>query len=242
MSSTEIVMGSETNIEEQPKPKTRKTRMVLGIVIFIVGLLVLAGGISVFVYNLDTDSEGYAYSNVYHVNTSAYAFTLYMNQYKPSTWSFLGVENVAQMKFIVKATNSTKELFTGVATTSACEPYRQSFECEIPTYWYWIAELYYAEIYINTSVFEGVGAPLALPQEQTFWRASAHSTSNAEMTYLPLHEPHLWFIMNLDGSKNITADIQIAFKSPILTSLPFILLPLGIVLAGVGVYLLRRKK
>jgi len=48
--------------------------------------------------------------------------------------------------------------------------------------------------------------------------------------------------MNLDGSKNISADIQIAFKSPILTVLPFVLLPLGIVLAVEGIYLLRRKK
>jgi hypothetical protein len=242
MSSTEITMGSETNIEEQPKPKTRKTRMILGIVIFIVGLLVLAGGISVFVYNLDTDSEGYAYSNVYHVNTSAYAFTSYMNEFKVSAWGFLGVENIAQMKFIVKATNSTKELFTGYATTAESESYRKSFECEIPTYWRWFAESYYAEILINTTVFEGIGAPSSLPQAQTFWRASAHSTSTAEMTYLPLHERYIWFIMNLDGSKNVTADIQIAFKSPILTSLPFILLPLGIVFVGAGVYLLRRKK
>jgi hypothetical protein len=242
MSNAEIVMGSETNIEEQPKPKTRKTRMILGIVIFIVGLLVLAGGISVFVYNLDTDNEGYTDSNIYHVNTSAYAFTLYMNKYEPSAWSFLGVENVAKLKFIVKATNSTKELFTGYATTAESESYRKSFECEIPTYWHWYAESYYAEILINTTVIEGTGAPPTLPQAQTFWRASAHSTSTAEMTYLPLHEQHIWFIMNLDGSKNITADIQIAYKSPSLSTLPFVLLPLGIVLVGAGVYLLRRKK
>jgi choline-glycine betaine transporter len=59
--------------------------MVLGIVIFVLALVVLAGGISVFMYNQDTDSEGYVYSNVYHVNTSTYAFTLYMNQFKLST-------------------------------------------------------------------------------------------------------------------------------------------------------------
>jgi len=62
------------------------------------------------------------------------------------------------------------------------------------------------------------------------------------MTYLPLHEQYIWFIMNLDGTKNITADIQIAFKSPILTILPFILLPLGLILVIGGVYPLIRKK
>jgi len=184
----------------------------------------------------------WVYSNVYHVNTSTYAFKLYMNEFKLSTWGFLGAGNVAQMKFIVKATDPTRELFTGYATTTDSDPYRRSFQCEIPTYWHWIVESYYAEIFINTTVIEGVGAPTSLPQTQTFWLTSAHSNSIAEMTYLPLHEQHSWFIMNLDGSKNITADIQIAFKSPILTVLPFILLPLGIVLAAGGLYLLRRKK
>jgi hypothetical protein len=235
-------MDSETNNEEYQKPKTRKKRMVLGIVIFIMAFVVLAGGISVFIYNQDTDSEGYVYSNVYHVNTTTYAFTLYMNELKLSTWGFLGAANVAQMKFIVKATDSTRELFTGYATTAASEPYRQGFQCEIPTYWHWITEPYYAEIFINTTVIEGADAPPSLPQTQTFWLTSTHSNNTAEMTYLPQHEQHIWYIMNLDGSKNVTADIQIAFKSPILTVLPFILLPLGLILAAGAVYLLRRKK
>jgi hypothetical protein len=235
-------MDSETNNAEHHKPKTSKKRLILGIVIFVMSFLVLAGGISVFIYNQGTDSDGWIYSNVYHVNTSAYAFTLYMNEFKLSTWGFLGAGNVAQMKFIVKATAPSRELFTGYATTKASESYLQSFECEIPTYWQWWAEPYYAEILLNTTTIAGTGAPASLPVAQTFWLAQAHSNSIAEMTYLPLHEQHIWFIMNLDGSKNITADIQIAFKSPILTVLPFVLLPLGIVLVAGGVYLLRRKK
>ena len=146
------------------------------------------------------------------------------------------------MKFIVKATDPTKELFTRCATTADSEPYRRSFQCEIPTYWRWIAESYYAEILLNTTVIEGVSVPSSLPQTQTFWLTTAHSNSTAEMTYLPQHEQHIWYIMNLDGSKNITADIQIAFKSPILIVLPFVLLPPGIVLVVEGVYRLRRKK
>jgi hypothetical protein len=235
-------MDPETNTIEPQRQKPRKRRLVLAIVIFVLALLVLAGGISIFIYNQDTDSEGWVYSNVYHVNTSAYAFALYMNEYKLSAWSFLGAGNIAQMKFIVKATDPTKELFTGYATTKASEPYLQSFECEIPTSWHWWAEPYYAEILLNTTVIAGTGAPASLPQTQTFWLTSAHSKSTADMTYLPLHEQHIWSIMNLDGSKNITADIQIAFRSPILTVLPFVFLPLGIVLVGGGVYLLRRKK
>lgn len=49
--------------------------------------------------------------------------------------------------------------------------------------------------------------------------------------------------MNSDGSQNIAADIQIGFKSPILTILPLIFLPLGLVLfaGGAALLFIRRK-
>lgn len=235
-------MEPEPTVETPKKPKTSKKRLILAGVLLVIGFLVLSAGASILYYNQGTDSEGYVYSNVYHVNTTAYAFTLYMNEYKMSTWGWLGPENIAQIKYIVRNQNPTKELFTGYATTAQSEQYRKSFQCEIPTYWYWSVEPYYAEIYINTTVINGTGAPATLPQTQTFWLASAQSSDTAVMTYLPQHEQHIWFIMNSDGSQNITADIQIGFKSPILTILPPVFLPLGIIILIGGVLLLRRKK
>lgn len=228
--------------EEPKKPKQKKFRMILGIIVLIVGLLVCTGGIMVFIYNQGTDSEGYSYSNLYRVNTTAYAFTAYMNPFTSSTWGFLGMENIAQVKYIVTNNNPGNELFIGYATTAQSDAYRKSFQCEIPTYWRWHVEPYDAEIDITTTIKDGAGAPPSLPQTQTFWLASAQATDTAIMTYLPLNEQHVWFIMNSDGSQNITADIQIAFKSPILMTLPLILLPLGIILVILGVFLLRRKK
>lgn len=235
-------MKSDISTEEIKKSKRRKIFIIISIIIFLFGLFVIASGITVYVYNQGNASDGYAYSNVYHVNTSAYAFTAYMNPYTTSTWGFLGVSNSAELKLIVKSTNSAKELFTGYATTAASTQYRASFQCEIPTYWRWIAHPYYTEIIINTTVIEGAGAPPSLPQTQTFWLTSAHSNHTAVMTYLPQHEQHVWFIMNQDGSKNVSADIQIAFKSPILGIFPLILLLLGIIFVVIGIYLLRRKK
>jgi len=62
------------------------------------------------------------------------------------------------------------------------------------------------------------------------------------ITNLAQHEQHVWFIMNSDGSQNITADIQIAFKSPVFMVLPMILPPIGIILLIIDVLLLRRKR
>jgi len=207
----------------------------------IVGVLVVASGASILFYNLGNGPDGYAYSNVYHVNSSSYAFTAYMNEYKISTWGFLGAHNVAEMKFFATPTGTSSELFIGYATTAGSQAYSSSFQCEIPTYWRWWAEPYYAEIDIATTTISGSGAPVQVPQEQTFWLATAESPGTVTMNYLPQHEQHVWFIMNRDGSRNVSADIQIAFRSPILTMLPPILVGAGLILVGAGVYLLKRK-
>jgi hypothetical protein len=236
-------MDPETPTQEPQKPKKSKKRHLLGIIIVILGFILLAAGISLLYYNIrDTDSQGYTYSDGFYVNTSTYAYTLYMNEYTTSTWGFLGPQNVAQIKYLATNTNPTKELFIGLATTETSTSYAKSFQCELPIFWRWRARPYDAEIIINTTKIEGEGAPSSLPQTQTFWVAQDQSATTAEMTYLPQHEQHVWFIMNSDGSQNVSAVIQIAFKSPVLTILPLVFLPLGIILLAGGAYLLWRKK
>jgi hypothetical protein len=235
-------MEIESPKEPQPTPKKNKKHYLIAAVLLIAGFLVLSAGASIFYYNQGTDSEGYVYSNVYHAQTTTHAFILYMNEYKIGFWGFLGAENIAQIKFLVTNQNPSKELFTGYATTAASEPYRESFQCQFPTFWTWHAEPYYAELNINTTLIQGNGTPPTLPAAQTFWVASAQSTDTAVMTYLPLHEQYIWYLMNADGSANITADIQIGFKSPILIIIPWVCIPLGLLLLLGGLYILIRKK
>ena len=231
----------ELGQKEQKKQKTPTKRTIIVVAFLVVGLLIIGSGASILYYNLGNNDDGYTYSNVYHVNTSTYAFTAYMNEYKISTWGFLGAHNVAEMKFIATPTDSSKELFIGYATTTASQTYSHSFQCELPTNWHWWAEPYYAEMNITTTTIEGTGAPPQLPQEQTFWLTSDQSPGTLTMTYLPQHVQHVWFIMNSDGSKNVSADIQIAFRSPILTVLPPILITVGLVFICAAVYLFIRK-
>jgi LPXTG-motif cell wall-anchored protein len=235
----------ELNMDEETESKKQKItikRLIVVAVFVIIGMLFVAGGASILFYNISENSpDGYAHSNVYHVNTSTYAFTPYMNQYKISLWGFLGVSDVAELKFFATPTDPKDELFIGYATTNAIQAYGDSFQREFPTNWHWSAEPYYANINITTTFINGTGAP-APPQNQTFWLAQAQSSGTVTMTYLPQHEQHVWFIMNSDGSRNISADIQIAFRSPILSILPPIIIVGGLILIGAGVYLLKRKK
>ncbi len=224
------------------KPKKGRRHVILAAVLLIIGFLFLSAGASFAYYNSTTGSDGYSYSNIYHVNTPSHAFTAYMNQFQGGTFSFLGAQNIGQIKYIAKNLNPGKELFIGYATTREAESYRQSFQCTIPTFWTWHVEAYDAEIDITNTVIEGTGAPAALPQTQTFWRATDQAADTATMSYLPIGEQYIWFIMNSDGSANITADIQIAFKSPILTILPLIFIPIGVLFLVIGVVLFIRKK
>lgn len=237
-----LPMDSSPDQQTPKKRKISKKRLFLAAVFFIAGFLILSAGISIFIYNQDTDSQGFVYSNIYPVDSAAYAFILYMNEYKISTWGWLGAENIAEMHFIVRNKNPAQELFTGIATTQQSESYRNSFRCEFPTFWHWTARAYWAEIIINTTMLEGQGAPINLPDAQMFWRASVKTTDTAVLTYLPVGEQHIWFIMNSDGSPNITADIQIGFKSPILSMLPLVLLPAGIGLFICGAAMLFYRK
>lgn len=184
-------MDTPSDQQTPKKRKISKPRLIGAIILFVVGFLVLSAGITIFIYNQDTDANGFVYSNIYSVDTSTYAFTLYMNPYKISNWGWLGTDNIAEMRFNVKNKNPGKELFTGIATTQQSEPYRKSFHCEIPTYWRWIVEPYWAEIIINTTVVEGQGGPASLPAAQTFWRRSATTTDTAVFTYLPMDEQHI---------------------------------------------------
>lgn len=235
-------MDKEIESKNHKKPKIRLKQKIVIALFVIFGLLFIASGASILYYNLGNDAEGYAYSNLYHVDTSTYAFTAYMNEYNISPWGFLGAGNVAEIKYIATSADPTKELFIGYATTAASQAYIHGFQSEFPTYWHWLAEPYYAEIDINTTMIDGTGVLSQLPQEQTFWLASAQGSGTVTMNYIPQHEQHVWFIMNSDGSSNISADIQIAFRSPILNILPTILIGIGLIFIGVGAYILLKQK
>ena len=74
------------------------------------------GGTAILVLNRGTDKYGYSLSDVYKVETSTYAFALWVNPLRiPSYLSWMNSKNIAQTKWVVKAVNSSKEIFIGWA-------------------------------------------------------------------------------------------------------------------------------
>jgi len=147
------------------------------------------------------------------------------------------------MEYIVRSTDPSKELFVGYARASDAGPYLgQGIMYETPIDWHWEAEQYYASIEIPSTNITNIAAPPRPPQEETFWLTSAHSNCTAKIYYLPLDDMYTLFIMNQDGSKNVQAELQIGFKVQIFTWLPYLLIPLGLILLLGGAYLILRNR
>jgi hypothetical protein len=49
-------------------------------------------------------------------------------------------------------------------------------------------------------------------------------------------------ITNLDGSKSVTSDIYLGFKIPVFRWLPYVLIPLGIIIFVCGILLIKKIK
>ncbi|MGA9695896.1 MAG: hypothetical protein WBQ62_05745, partial [Dehalococcoidales bacterium] len=64
-----------TNEEKKHRGKGAATFFVIiGIILILVGIIPVAGGAAILVFNRGEDSNGYHLSNTYQMNTSTYAF------------------------------------------------------------------------------------------------------------------------------------------------------------------------
>ena len=79
-----IHMNPDTTIQEPHKTQRSTIHMAIGIAIIILGVVVLAGGISFFMYYQDTDSEGYTFRS-HNQPSSAWATCLVHHEQRRNT-------------------------------------------------------------------------------------------------------------------------------------------------------------
>jgi hypothetical protein len=201
----------------------------------------------VLILNMGTDAEGYAISEKYQIRTSTNAFVCTVGPMRESsTWfSWLGMDNIAQTKWMVTSVDPGKEVFAGWIRKADVESYL-NFRYEIPEYWSWYTRPYIAELIIPSTVINNQGSPSQIPSELTTWVETTSTSSISTFNWDPHWNPNTGYymlvIMNADGSSNVNADLQLGFKVPILGWLPNLLLPLGIILLIAGILLLRMRK
>lgn len=220
--------------------------LVASLLLFVLGIVAIAGGTVVLYYNAGTDAEGYAISPVYEVRSSAYAFVLWVAPMKPSsTFSWLGEDNIAQTKWVVKAADGGKQVFAGWTEALNGAAYADQFRYETPDQgWHWWVDAYYAEIGVPSTKIVHQAAPARAPGDESFWIKSVATADTGTIYWDPTWEQNagmkMIILMNADGSSGVNADLQLGFKVPVLTWLPYLLIPLGILLCVVGYLLFRR--
>lgn len=242
-----ISLNAEKAVPEKGRRRNRIILLVVCILLLILGVSALLGGVAILVLNQGTDEDGFALSNVYEVRSSACAFALWVAPAKtPSYLSWLGTENIVETKWVVGSADSSKELLVGWTKAADGESYVNSFRFETPPRWNWFLWPYSPEINVPSSAVHGTGAPSRSPAKVSFWLASDTSSASVELPWSPVWDieegRNILIIMNSDGSSDVEADVQLAFKVPIFGWLPYLLIPVGAVLVLVVVFLFRRKK
>lgn len=221
--------------------------LALGIILLVLGIVAILAGAAIFYLNMGTDAEGYTVSPVYQIRSSANAFALGVKPLNISKFSWLGEDNIAETKWIIKAVDGGKQVFAGWCELSDVEVYLYSFRYETPyPNWTWPVGPYYARINVNSTRIYHQGAPSHPPTSESFWIESVVTGESATIYWDPTWAENTRMktlvIMNADGSSGVNADLQLGFKVPILTWLPYLLILLGSALCFAGFMVLRRLK
>ena len=244
-------MRSNLNAGQASVGESGKRRKILflivGILLFVLGIVAVAGGGVVLFYNAGTDAEGYAVSSVYEVRSSANAFVLWVAPMTPSsTFGWLGEDNIAETKWVVQAVDGGKQVFAGWAEAVEGVAYVGQFRYETPDQdWHWRINPYYAKIDVPSTKIVNQGNPARAPGDESFWVESVLSADSGTIHWDPSWEQSVGMkmiiLMNADGSSGVNADLQLGFKVPILTWLPYLLISVGILLCLGGYLVFRRR-
>ena len=135
----------------------------------------------------------------------------------------------------------------GWGSTVDTGPYLNGVQFETPyPLWEWNYGLYWASLTVGETRTWNSNPPAVLPSDEGFWIDSAQTSSKVTIP-IEIHWDNTTsgnralLIMNVDGTPNVQADVQFGARIPILSWLPFVLVPLGAVFAFVGVALYRRR-
>lgn len=247
-----MIFLSTENTSIQKNGKAVRIIVLIGcIVLLLFGIVFTLAGAALLVYNMGTDADGYSQSNVYEVRSDAHAFALWVGSSSfPSYINWMSPKDIGQAMWTVEPINSDKPLFVGWAEAADGQNYLENgIMFSTPPVWHWSVAPYYAEIEIPPSVTYNQGVPTRSPAEETFWIETAESAGTSKIKWDAFWKPlenrtenrKILIIMNTDGSRNVEADIQLGFKVPIFSWLPFVLIPVGVIFCLIGIFVIKQK-
>jgi hypothetical protein len=194
---------------------------VVGALAFLVGCaLTLAGGTVVWAHATQRDADGYYTTSVERFDTPTYAFTSDVDfGARPGDRRFTVDHPLGTIRVRARPA-AGGALFLGVARTRAVDRWLTGVAHEHVT------QVSFGLADRETRRFAGSRAP-APPLGQDFWTEAV--SGRGRQTLIWPSESGRWtlVLMNLDGSKGVSADVSVGAKIPVL-------LPIGLGLTGFG--------
>ena len=204
--------------------------LAFGILISIAGSGVLAAGILGATANQFRDAEGFFAAPTETFTTQSYALT------SPSVGEITtapGAQNLpfdfATVRLSAASTNS--DVFIGIAPKADIDHYLDDVKrTEISSVRYFPFEVEYRDV-------PGSHAPTP-PTEQDFWTESAAGSGTQQIQWSVA--PGQWgvVVMNADGTPGVTADLQAAVRSDLISPIATSLIIIGAVLLLIGLPML----
>jgi hypothetical protein len=209
--------------------------LIASILLLVLALVAIVSGAVLLYLASANDSEGYAVSENYKIDSTSNAFALWLSS----------PVNNAQLKWIVTSDDLSKEVFVGWGLESSVEPYLTSFEYETANQWHYYARAFSASMSIPSAIKISTGTPANLPAQETIWTDQVTTNSSATLHISPVYSSEsrgILVIMNSDGSSGIHTTIKFGSRLELYSVLPYVLLPVGVILLIAGMLLLRKKR
>jgi hypothetical protein len=202
--------------------------VVLGSLVALLGFALLAGGATLAIVNAtERDGDGYFTTSTERFATSGYALTHDGVELFDTTTDSDWEEELGDLATLRVRVSSDEAVFAGIAPTADVERYLADVGHSL------VDDVDYDPFRVDYVRHEG-GAPGSPPGHEGFWSAIADGTSDVTLTW-PI-EPGTWslVVMNADGSRAVSADVQFGAKVQHLGWLALGLALAGIVLATAG--------
>lgn len=190
--------------------------LIFGVIVLLISLvLLLPGGALIWAERTLRDGEGFYTSKSIELDRDSYAIVT-----EPANidlgeeeWEWLpwvrswGPSDFLTLKIEGSSSDSSKQIFIGVAETSDLERYLTGVEYDEITDWEFRRR---SPKYTN---HRGTSEPLA-PTSQAFWIASAHGAGTQTLEWAIESGTYSFLLMNEDGSRGLDLEALIGIAVP----------------------------
>jgi len=199
--------------------------IVVGVLVMLLGLAFFAGGLALLVlFGGDGQIESGAHPFVGNGTALVSAATTIVHS------SPIDAGGGIRLRVSAEPTNG-KEVFIGVGPADDVDRYLAGAPVDE------ISHFQLRPFKLETTATSGEAVP-PNPNDQDFWRVSASSTVGAEIDWKVEPGTFRVVMMNVDSSPGVQANVRLGVKVPFTVPAGITLLVLGLLLGGLGVFLL----